>query len=235
MNPKVAGVYRFAVSYDGSPTTEVNLVLPVSGGQMDAQILADLQRCENQISKILSYARRRKISPTKFKLCRHLFYSQGNGDYLGRPDNPAHPTVWYHNQVNNETGKGPAGTWFGHPTRISKASNLIVGYAMRRIGANDLEMYLSQLFGTWQRGHEEMFEIVDDLVASPNNYAAIVSNAVHTVWLRTRNDDSDRASFVWPSPVPLTNHVETDCEPNYDFQFFSPGFLYFETDEDFRY
>lgn len=235
LNPKIAGVYRFAVSYDGSPTTEVNLVLPVSGGQMDAQILADLQRCEQVVSNILSYAYRYDISPTNFRLALHLFNNDTHGDYLGRPNNRQVPTVWYHNQVDNLSGQGASGTWFGHPTRIAKASNLIVGYAMRRIGANDLEMFLSQADGTWLGGNEDMFNIVGDLIASPSNYVSTVSNTVHTIWLKTRANETDRASRLWPSPVPVDNHVEVNRYTNPNYHFRSPKFLSFETDEDFKH
>ena len=44
----------------------------------------------------------------------------GMGDYLGRVDSVAKPTIWCCNQVNDYTGMGAVATWCGVSVRMAK-------------------------------------------------------------------------------------------------------------------
>ena len=50
LNPKVGGIYRFSVSCNGSPTTEMNLVLPLAGASVDRIVADDLVHADNTVS-----------------------------------------------------------------------------------------------------------------------------------------------------------------------------------------
>jgi hypothetical protein len=227
LNPRKGGIYKFAYNLDlqGNAQSEGILVLPLAGASVDEIVLSDLVRADAFASNVMA-----KYSPRQRNNARNgkrWFYKSGAGDYLGRPDvvavvNDPFQTVWYYNQVNDETGMGAVATWAGLPVRVAKISNFIVGYAATKIGVSSLRQNLSQYLGTgndpsasesWEAGVN---------VANGADYTTTVSNMVRSIW--AKSDEKNRK--LWPNPMPAENHVAPEAAFNYNYIFRSPGFLY---------
>ena len=223
VNPKCGGIVRFRAAYDGSPATEANLVLPLSGAGVDAVMAADLAAADNAIAELNA-----STGPIKRQWpgwgIEH-FVVLGMGDYVGRVDSAARPTVWFYNQVEDHYGYGAVATWHGVPVRVAKMSDFMVGYACESLGIWHLSQWLSQLFGqpndesaamSWAAGVE-----VAGGAAFDEQTAALATNAWPTADLKTRR--------LWPNPAAADNHrTEASLSgTTYDFNFIfvSPGFL----------
>ena len=218
-NPKVGGIYRFAVTCNGSPATECNLVLPLAGGSIDAI-------CENDIS--LADVVIRRINATTGSLERQSpffgldwFNNNGMGDYLGRVDSSTNPTVWRYNQVNDDTGMGAVATWYGIPVRMAKASNFMVGYATARLGVWRVSRGLSQFIGTGNDTSARMSWDAGVDVAHGTNFSDAVGCFVTNSW--SVSDVKEKK--LWPNTAESDNHVLRNVCTNFNYQFISPGFI----------
>ena len=149
-NPGQGGVYRFrlTVRKGGRDLAfgEANLVLPLAGAEMNAVVRTNLSMADSFVSRVCSnYSPRVR---TRRDLLDKWFVTWNAGDYVGRPDNNANPSVWYYGQVAtaNQTdpnfGLGVVCTWKGRPVRMSKITNFVVAYTMQQLGMNYLRAKL---------------------------------------------------------------------------------------------
>ena len=134
-NPSEGGVYRFTfdTGISGVPVSEVNIVLPLAGAEVECVVGADIVRAEAFAKAVIAkYTWIERQYPWNGL---RWFVNYGAGDYLGRPDNTLTPTVWAYNQINTSSkmGMGGVATWRGVPVRVAKLSNFIVAYTARRI------------------------------------------------------------------------------------------------------
>lgn len=224
LNPKVGGVYRFSVTCNGSPATECNLVLPLSGAEVVGDIVNDLVVADVKIDILTNkYGWVQRQSPFNG---RRWFVKHGAGDYLGRPDNCASQTVWFYNQVNDETGMGACATLAGVPIRVAKLSNFFVGYCATKIDVSEMAKFVSQGIGTGNDMSSTLAWEAGGAVASGSNYWTIVSNLVRSAW----NKSDGNNERLWPNHCPLDNKVPpTLVYPEWNFRFTEPYFLHFTT------
>ncbi len=219
VNPKVGGVYRFSVTYAGSPATECNLVLPLAGASVDGVVAADLVAASNIVARLdATTGDLRRQMPT---FGRRWFVNNGMGDYLGRVDNTATPTVWRYNQVNDESGMGAVATWHGLPIRMAKISNFMVGYATTRLGVWRVSQSLSQHIGTGNDASAQMSWDAGVSVANGGDYNAVSASMVTNAW----HVSDMKEKRLWPNPTPTDNHTHSTIIKNYNFNFISPGFI----------
>ena len=223
-NPKQGGVYRFRSRVNGSPWTEGNVVLPLSGASIDAQLAVDMAAVDATITYVTnkySYLERQTIS-----FGEAWFYDNGVGDYLGRVDNATWRTVWRYNQVNDLSGKGAVATWHGVPTRMAKVSNFLVAYETERIGVWSVSQWLARLnygrndfgfdgddsaSGSWNAG-------VD--VANGGDFGATTLTFVTNAW----SSAGDKERKLWPNPSAADNHTTPFLGIDWNYNFVSPGF-----------
>ncbi len=218
-NPKVGGVYRFSVSCNGSPATECNLVLPLSGASVDAVVQADLVAASNMVDFLCSsYSHRSRQWPWFGK---KWFVTGGMGDYLGRVDCKGKPTVWCYNQVNDNTGMGAVATWCGLPVRMAKISNFMVGYATTGIDVRSIYQDFSQSIGNPNDETAQMSWDAGVDVAHGTNLVCAVGNFVTNAW--RVSDIKERR--LWPNLVDTDNHTAGNVITNFNYQFVSPGFI----------
>ena len=221
-NPKEGGVYRFEFTADGFPPTEFSVVLPLAGAEMDGWIKADMARADKFAAAINE---RYGSAETRFHWVR-WFWFQHAGDYTGRPDNVATPTVWLYNQVVDKTGFGAFCTWNGRPVRLTKPSNFIIGYAMQQIGIDR---------DTAQDGTKPVYigkEPTDRAsvgagwdVANGGDYDTTVSALVDYIW--TNEKENDKVRKVWPNPNAPDNYESSSTYKfDYNLGYGNPGFLY---------
>ena len=103
-NPKQGGVYRFRARVNGSPWTEGNVVLPLSGAEVSSVFEADFAVYSAAISNLnATVGRFERQLPT---FGAKWFNNGGAVDYLGRVDNAGSKTVWTYNKVNDISGMG---------------------------------------------------------------------------------------------------------------------------------
>ena len=223
-NPKHGGVYRFRSRVNGSPWTEGNVVLPLSGASIDAQLAADMAAVDATVTFITnkySYLERQTIS-----FGEEWFYDNGVGDYLGRVDNATWRTVWNYNQVNDLSGMGAVATWHGVPTRMAKVSNFLVAYETERIGVWAVSQWLARLnFGRNDFGVDE-----DDSasgswnagidIANGGDFGATTLTFVTNAW----SSAGDKERKLWPNPSAADNHTTPFLGIDWNYNFVSPGF-----------
>lgn len=227
-NPKVGGVYHFGVVYAGSPQSECNLVLPLAGASIEDEVRADLAVCDAAVSNIVSFMMRHDISCFNLKFEKHLFWYDGNGDYLGRPDSVDSCSIRFYNQVNDATGQGAVCTVFGYPIRIAKISNFMTGYAMERMGVPGIGQALAQRWGTPNDLSAKISFDAGVAVAKGDDFQATLSNAAFRCWSLA----DAKADNLWPNRIPADNHTSVSNVVDYNCNFISPGFLYMRTDHD---
>ena len=223
-NPKQGGVYRFRSRVNGSPWTEGNVVLPLSGASIDAQLAADMAAVDATVTYITnkySYLERQTIS-----FGEEWFYDNGVGDYLGRVDNAAWRTVWNYNQVNDLSGMGAVATWHGVPTRMAKVSNFLVAYETERIGVWAVSQWLARLnFGRNDFGVDaddsasESWNAGVD-VANGGDFGATTLTFVTNAW----SSAGDKERKLWPNPSAADNHTTPFLGIDWNYNFVSPGF-----------
>ena len=226
-NPKHGGVIRLRSRVDGSPWTEGNIVLPLSGASIDSILESDLAAYAALMDWLVdnyNQDERNSISFGEF-----WFVNGGNGDYIGRPDSAARPTVWLYNQVNDEptptvkgVGFGAVMTWHGVPTLLSKVGNLFVSFGTKRIGVSEWRRQLSRMwYGTndfffgdgtssmsWEAGN----------TLSTTNFAQVTGPLVTNMWLKL----GKKERRLWPNTANADNHVQWSETFDYNRQFISP-------------
>ena len=218
-NPKEGGVYHIGAAFDGSPTNECNIVLPLAGASVDAVLKVDFQRAATFISN----ARRKYdwLTRNSPKFGRKWFKDHVNGNYLGRPDCWDQPTVWYYNQVRDDIGEGAVGTLAGVPIRVAKLSNLVTAYTCEGLGVLRISQWISHLIGhltdesehiTWRYGND---------IWNGAEYENAISNMVREAW----NAVNDKTINVFPNLLPVENWSSDPDGTNWNHRFYSPGFL----------
>ena len=223
-NPKHGGVYRFRSRVNGSPWTEGNVVLPLSGASIDAQLAVDMAAVDATITYVTnkySYLERQTIS-----FGEAWFYDYGVGDYLGRVDNATWRTVWRYNQVNDLSGMGAVMTWHGVPTRLAKASNFLVGYETERIGVWRVSQWLARM----KFGSNDFEDDEDDSASGSWNAGIDVANGgdfgaiTHTFVTNAWSSAGDKERKLWPNPSAADNHTTPSLSIDWNYNFVSPGF-----------
>ena len=218
-NPKVGGVYRFAVTCNGSPVTEMNLVLPLAGASVDAICESDFLLADGFVRYATNNFARSLVQTPFFGL--HWFYRNGMGDYLGRVDSSSKPTVWHYNKVNDDTGMGAVATWCGLPVRMAKASNFMVGYATTRLGVWSAFRSISQGIGNPNDESAQMSWDAGVDVANGTNFIRAVGDFVTNTWHLSHIKERQ----LWPNMANTDNHTRRNVYTNFNYQFISPGFI----------
>lgn len=222
-NPKVGGVYHIGSFFDGSPTNECNIVLPLAGAAIDDILEEDLRRADEFAAAIRRVMDEKHINTVEFGL--FWFWDAGRGDYLGRADNLDTPTVWPYNQVTTsglQFGKGSVATLSGLPIRISKISNLLAAYTCERLGVYQVLQDLSQWIGTRNDDSSRISWSCGTDLSHGSNYVHSVSNMVRACW----NSSDTKAPKLWPNPNPSDNHAAAAYYGDVERFFYSPGMLY---------
>lgn len=226
-NPKHGGVIRMRSRVDGSPWTEGNIVLPLSGASIDSILESDLAAYAALMDWLVDNYNQDERNSMNFG--EFWFVNGGNGDYIGRPDSAARPTVWLYNQVNDEptptvkgVGFGAVMTWHGVPTLLSKVGNLFVSFGTKRIGVSEWRRQLSRMwYGTndfffgdgtssmsWEAGN----------TLSTTNFAQVTGPLVTNMWLKL----GKKERRLWPNTANADNHVQWSETFDYNRQFTSP-------------
>jgi hypothetical protein len=228
-NPKMGGVYRFHVAIRNGTGTDIafaeaNLVLPLAGADMDSVVQADLVKAD-----AFSTAVRSRYTPhelQKFGNWRRWFWDEHAGDYTGRPSNADTPTVWFYNQVNDDSGFGAVCTWKGRPVRLTKPSNFILGYAMRQIGASREKARRGTGLFTFTETTDRASVGAGWDVANGESYATTVSILVDYIW--THEEEGDKSRKVWPNPNAPDNYKGSSSNIVFDYNLWygAPGFLF---------
>ena len=219
-NPKVGGVYHIGSCFDGSPTNECNIVLPLAGAEMEGVLRSDLVAADAFVLRSKTNFPRRWYERVWFGwkwFCRDDY-----GFYRGRPNNPQHPTVRSYNQVSDSDGKGAIGTLHGVPIHIEKLSNLIVAYVCRKLGVTDIETSIASHFGTSNDALADLSWESGEILADGRSF----DDEIDFLSEQARTLGSDKSEKLWPNQAPTTNHRVTSGHDNFDTEFLSPGFLY---------
>ena len=200
--------------------SEANLVLPLAGADITAIVKNDLQRARIFATKVNS--KYSWVERNSVKNGLRWFFNNGAGDYLGRPDTPLSPTVRMYNEVNDVTGMGAVGTWFGVPVRVAKASDFIVGFACKIIGVSPFNAWISQILGSRNDGSaKKSWDAGWKLGKGEAFYDKLGPTLVKDIF-----DEGDEKNMnLWPNPNPATNHYPGKVYVNPNTQFISPGFL----------
>ena len=219
VNPKQGGVYRFRGRCDGSPWTEGNVVLPLSGASIDDVFASDMVDVDATIAHLLShytYLERQTIS-----FGEEWFNDNGVGDYLGRVDSALAPTVWHYNQVNDLSGMGAVATFRGVPMRVTKLSNFLVAYETERINVFALSRWLARYrYGTWDDDAGSASWDAGTAVADGADLDETMQAMATNVWAGA--DVKERR--LWPNSMSTDNHTIFTPDIDFNFNFISPGF-----------
>lgn len=218
VNPTQGGVYRFRGRCDGSPWTEGNVVLPLSGASIDGVFESDFTVYETAMANLAATSGPLERQKPSFGL--RWFNDRGAADYRGRVDNAVWPTVWRYNQVNDLSGFGAVATLYGVPARVSKLGNFFAGYGTRILGVWGVSRWLSQRIGTDNDETAEMSWDAGTDVADGSNLTSRVAILSTNMW--SVSDGKVRA--LWPNPAATDNHVVAPTNRvDYNFFFRSPG------------
>ncbi|MBQ8126686.1 MAG: hypothetical protein IJ173_12565, partial [Kiritimatiellae bacterium] len=219
VNPTQGGVYRFRGRCDGSPWTEGNVVLPLSGASIDGVFASGMVDVDATIAHLLShytYLERQTIS-----FGEEWFNDNGVGDYLGRVDSALAPTVWHYNQVNDLSGMGAVATFRGVPMRVAKLSNFLVAYETERINVFALSRWLARYrYGTWDDDAGSASWDAGTAVADGADLDETMQAMATNVWAGA--DVKERR--LWPNARPTDNHTTFMPDIDFNFNFISPGF-----------
>ena len=230
-NPKVGGVYHIGAMFNGSPTNECNIVLPLAGASVDSQMLKDFTKCNTFVTNVLNYMVKYDESGCNPLFGKHLFWDYGHGDYRGRPANSDAKMAWYYNQVNDDNCMGATCTCMGLPIRMAKLSNFIVGYATERMGVPSWAKKFSQRWGTKNDGTAELSWRLGQDVARGTDFQVALSNCVYSCWQMHEG----KAAKQWPCLLPAQNHIQPKFFVNPNRVYTSPGFLDMKDPKDFKY
>lgn len=219
-NPKVGGVYHIGSFFDGSPTNECNIVLPLAGAEMSQILAADLSWADRFAVTGKEHLPKRWIERVKFG-CKWFNWLE-NGFYRGRPDNHQHPTIWHYNQIRDFDGLGAVGTLKGRPIRVEKLSNFIAGYTCVKIGVPWHERILAQAIGTTNDLSATLSWQAGEYVAAGIDFETSISDFLENAHL----DSDEKTSKLWPNTAPVDNHRGYPGHGNFNVEFSSPGFIY---------
>ena len=221
--PLQGGVYRFRFQCGSLPPGDAVLVLPLAGASVDDVVAAEIVHADQFAAKVNQkypwLLRNAPVNGLKW------FWHNGAGDFLGRPDNASSRTVWFYNQVNDDSGMGAVCTWGGRCVRIAKLSNFICGYACRKIGVEQMLQEISQGSGTsndqtayssWRCG--------EALAAGTMTLDGCASRIGQLSW----DSGDQKVRRLWPNLDSADNFVSPSCYYNQNTQFTAPGFLYME-------
>lgn len=218
VNPTQGGVYRFRARCGGSPWTEGNVVLPLSGARVDAVLESDFSVYRTVMTNLAATSGPLERQTPSFGL--RWFNNRGASDYRGRVDNATWRTVWRYNQVNDFSGFGAVATVYGIPARMSKLGNFLAGYGTRILGVWGVSRWLSQSIGTDNDESAEMSWDAGTDVADGSNFMARVSMLSTNMW----SVGGAKVRTLWPNPAWADNHVVAPTNRvDYNFFFRSPG------------
>jgi hypothetical protein len=219
-NPATGGVYLFDIVIPGQKAQTV-LSLPLAGAEISSIVQADLARVDTFAANALATFSSSEIVEYAFK----WFWTGGNGDYLGRPENPASPTFRRLNRIE-AWGTGAVATWFGVPIRLAKATNFLFAYACQQLEIASFLQSTSHLSGTLDDASSGMCYTAGKAVATGGDYTTLATQLVTSIW----NQADEKNRLLWPNPNPATNHVASQAlVTNILEQFVSPGFInYFD-------
>ena len=222
LNPKVGGVYHIGSCFDGSPTNECNIVLPLAGAEMINVLLGDLAAADGFADRSRENWPRRWFTRALF--ASWWFVRDKYGYYRGRPDNADNPTVWYYNQVRDDDGKGAIGTLLGVPIHIEKLSNLLAAYACEKLDVPLEEQGLSQLYGTDNDESAGLSWTIGMRLANGGDFLREVGYLTTNAYQWA----SEKCSKLWPNDAPVDNHRGYFGHGDFNVEFSSPGFIYRE-------
>ena len=222
--PLQGGVYRFRFQCGSLPPGDAVLVLPLAGASVDDVVAAEIAHANQFAAKVnaryLWIERNLPVNGLKW------FWHNGSGDFLGRPDNASSRTVWFYNQVNDESGMGAVCTWKGRCLRISKLSSFFCGYACEKIGVSQPLQDASQASGTGNDASASSSWLAGEFYAEGgltlDECAEIIADASWT------DSGSEKVRKLWPNLAPADNFVPPTRYLNPNTQFTAPGFLYME-------
>lgn len=218
-HPTVGGVYHIGAAFNGSPTNECNIVLPLAGASVDDLLRNDLARADAFAADMVAHFPEADRNQPLWGLW--IFGPTRRGNYLGRPDNAESPTVWHYNQVRDSDGKGAVATLSGVPIRVAKLSNLIVGYTCERMGVYRECQELSQFLGTRNDASaEESWDCGNDL-ANGADFDTAVAALVRSAWLSA----DLKTRRLWPNPNSATNWSSQTSTVDWNHFFYSPEYL----------
>ncbi len=218
------GVYHFRFRNGSAPPGDAILVLPLAGASIDSIVTNEIAHADVFAAKVNSkYVWIEKNSPENGI---KWFWANGAGDFLGRPDNASSPTVWYYNQVNDDSGRGAVCTWNGRCMRIAKLSDFLYGYACEKLGVSLALQDMSQGSGTWNDASATSSWLAGVFFAEGmitlDGCAELIAEASWS------DSGGEKVRKLWPNLAPADNFVTPDCFWDPNTQFTAPGFLYME-------
>lgn len=216
-NPKQGGVYRFRSRVNGSPWTEGNVVLPLSGAEVSSVFEADFAVYSAAISNLNATVGRFERQLPTFGM--KWFNDGGAVDYLGRVDNAGSKTVWTYNKVNDITGMGAVATFYGVPTRMAKLGNFLAGYGTERLGIWGISQWLAQGIGAINDATATMSWDAGTELAEGGTVGVAAAALSTGMWGSA--DSKERR--LWPNHAAADNHVLFSTELNFNLNFCSPG------------
>ena len=221
-NPKEGGVYHIGAAFDGSPTNECNIVLPLAGAEMSEILLGDIAVADGFVSRSKANWPRRWYTRAIF--ASKWFTFDKYGYYRGRPDNADKPTVWFYNQVNDDSGEGAIGTLFGVPTYVEKMSNLLAAYTCECLGVPLEEQGLAERYGTPNDESAHRSWITGLRVAYNHDFVREIACLATNIYQWA----SQKSEKLWPNHAPVDNHRGCFGHGDFNVEFSSPGFIYCE-------
>lgn len=221
VNPKQGGVFRFRARCDGSPWTEGNVVLPLSGAGVDAVFESDLAQIGAVMNGLVAKYDAKKRNDPLFGL--KWFVGCGSGDYRGRVDNSVWRTVWRYNQVADANGRGAVATWYGVPVPMAKLSNFVCGYGCELLGVTEENQQEAQEIGTHNDVTGDMSWEGGQSLAGGGNAQESCSLLARQMWPVL----PEKARRLWPNPSSADNHVvvPTTTVIDYNYYFRSPEMI----------
>lgn len=217
-NPKRGGVLRVGASFDGSPTTEGNLLLPLAGAAVDAVFRNDFLVADEAARNFTMSWCRYAITPF---WGAYWFYVNGSGDYLGRADSSTKPTVWAYNQISDETFMGEVVTLHGIPIRLSKLSDFLVSYTMASVDIGEACFTMAFWIGTDDGLSAQLAREAGEYVATNGHFQSATAAMTTNGWF----ENDIKVQRLWPNYEPADNHRPRSEIHNFNFEFCSPGFV----------
>ncbi len=237
-NPKKGGVYRFRLTVRCGGTDigfgEANLVLPLAGAEMKYRMESCLSSADDFINTVKS-----RFVTDYYRNTKNLeywFVDSNNGDFVGRPDNAANPSIWYYGQVSNVPDAnyrlGAVCTWNGVPVRLSKLTNFFVAYSQQKLDVNYLRakaaLILHTGYGTLDGATaNESWDVGWDYAKDGGDYNAKIDGLVDFIW--NNEEDTDKSRKLWPnSNIPDNLALPPQYNLNFDMdrQYSVPGCLF---------
>ena len=221
-NPSEGGVYHIGAAFDGSPTNECIVVLPLAGAEMEGVLRSDIAKADGFVSRSKANWPRRWYSRAIF--ASKWFSFDKYGFYRGRPDNANKPTVWCYNQVRDDDGKGAVGTLFGVPIHIEKLSNLLAAYACERLKVPLEEQGIAQVIGTDNDPSADLSWTIGTRLAQTGAFNREVGYLATNAYQWA----SEKCRKLWPNRNAVDNHRDSFGHGDFNVEFSSPGFIYCE-------